>query len=120
MGCAIKHRGSNRLDTNEEGVQQQPSEVNYLMVYDSDTQSWVSYFGNRDADRSLGSHEGIVAFMNGALSLRLTGEALGASVHIRSGTEFIGLPRQPFPSYSVSNLLLSVPTIFAIIVEDNG
>ena len=50
----------------------------------------------------------------------MTGEALDTSVHIHSGTSFIGIPRRPFPSYSVSNLLLSVPTIFAIVVEDNG
>ena len=50
----------------------------------------------------------------------MRGEALDTSVHIHSGTSFIGIPRRPFPSYSESNLLLSVPTIFTIIVEDNG
>ena len=61
-----------------------------------------------------------LVYMNSAITLRLTGEALETSVHIHNGTDFIGLPRRPFPSYSVSNLLLSVPAIFAIIVEDNG
>ena len=71
--------------------------VNYLRSFDSDTQSWVSYFGNRDADRVLQSYEGVIAFMNSAMTLRLTGEPLDTSVHIRSGTGFIGIPRRPFP-----------------------
>jgi hypothetical protein len=50
----------------------------------------------------------------------MAGEALDTSVHIHSGTSFIGIPRRPFPSYSESNLLLSAPTIFAIVVEDSG
>ena len=50
----------------------------------------------------------------------MTGEPLDTSVHIRNGTSFIGLPPSPFPSYSVSNLLLSVPTLFAIVVENSG
>ena len=50
----------------------------------------------------------------------MAGEALDTSVDIRNGMGFIGIPCRPFPSYSVSNLLLSVPTIFTIIVEDNG
>ena len=94
--------------------------MNYLMVFDSDTQSWVNYFGDRDADRVLRSYEGVIAFMNSAMTLQLAGEPLDSSVYIHSGTSFIGIPRRPSPSYSVSNLLLSVPAIFAIIVEDNG
>ena len=96
------------------------TEVNYLVTFDPDTQSWVNYFGDRAADRVLRSYEGVIAFMNNGMTLQLTGEALDTSVHIRNGMDFIGIPCRPFPSYSVSNLLLSVPTIFTIIVEDNG
>ena len=108
------------IETLEDLYKVLEGKVNYLMVFDSDTQSWVNYFGDRDADRVLRNYEGGIAFMNSGMTLRLTGEPLDTSVHIRSGTDFIGIPQRPFPSYSVSNLLLSVPTIAAIIVEDNG
>ena len=108
------------IETLEDLYKLLEGKVNYLMVFDSDTQSWVNYFGDRDADRVLRSYEGVIAFMNSAMTLQLAGEPLDSSVYIHSGTSFIGIPRKPSPSYSVSNLLLSVPAIFAIIVEDNG
>ena len=95
-------------------------EVNYLLVFDSDTQSWVSYFGDRAADRVLRGYEGVIAFMNNARVLQFAGEVLDTSVNIHSGTNFVGIPRRPSRSYSISDLFLSVPTIYAIIVEDNG
>ena len=95
-------------------------EVNYLLVLDSDTQSWVSYFGDRAADRVFRGYEGVIAFMNNARGLQFAGEVLDTSVNIHSGINFVGLPRRPSRSYSISDLFLSVPTIYAIIVEDNG
>ena len=108
------------IETLEDLYKLLEGKVNYLMVFDSDTQSWVDYFGDRAADRVLRSYEGVIAFMNSAMTLQLTGEPLDTSVHIRNGMDFIGIPRRPSPSYSVSNLLLSMPTLLTIIVEDNG
>ena len=108
------------IETLEDLYKLLEGKVNYLMVFDSDTQSWVNYFGDRDADRVLRSYEGVIAFMNSAMTLQLAGEPLDSSVYIHSGTSFIGIPRRPSPSYSVSNLLLSMPTLLTIIVEDNG
>ncbi len=45
------------------------TEVSYLRAFDHDTQSWENYFGDRTADRSLRSYEGVIAFMNNAMTL---------------------------------------------------
>ncbi len=96
------------------------TEVNYLVTFDHDTRRWRSYHGNKDADRVLQGHEGVIAFMDKPMALQLAGESLNATVPIHAGTNFIGIPRLPVASYAVSDLLLSNPSIVAVIVEEYG
>ena len=95
-------------------------EVNYLIVFDSAAQSWVHYYGDRAADRELRRHEGVVALMNKAKSLRLVGEALDNSINIDIGVTLVGIPRRPSESYSIRELFAIVPGMEAIVIEENG
>ena len=74
--------------------------VNLLTTHDPTTQGWHSYLGDSNrgtvADPILTDDKGIIAIMNDAVSLRLTGDPLGAngrsSITLHPGPNLVGVP----------------------------
>ena len=88
--------------------------VNFLITYDSQTQTWHSYFGDADrgttADRRLTDQTGLLANMIAAVSVRLGGEALGtdgsSTITLNQGINLVGLPLKDSRVTRVSDLFM--------------
>ena len=105
--------------------------VNFLITYDSSTQEWLSYFVPSDkgtpADRELTDDTGIIAGMQGPVSIRLSGDTLGtngsSTITLNPGLNVVGLPLNDSRVTRVSDLFAldgiggNVPVI---ILTDGG
>ena len=86
--------------------------VNLLTIYDSDTQSWLSYLGEYSrgtaADTVLADHQGVIADMKTPVSLQLDGDALGSNgnsvITLHPGTNLVGVPLRDSRITRVSDL----------------
>ena len=122
--------------------------VNLLITHDSTTQRWHSYLGNMNrgmvADPVLTNDKGIIAVMHNAVSIRLSGDALGtngsSSITLHPGTNLVGLPLRdsriprvtdlftlegvgsnvPFVIFSDNGVFQTVGQSGAVIVLDGG
>ena len=105
--------------------------VNYLITHDSQAQTWHGYFGDADrgttADRRLTDQTGILANMIAPVSVRLSGDALGAdgssTITLNQGINLVGLPLKDSRVTRVSDLFVlngiggNIPVI---ILSDGG
>ena len=105
--------------------------VNLLIAHDQKTGGWLAYFGTADKgtsrDKVLTDEIGIVAIMTQAVTLRLSGNALGtngnSTITLNRGTNLVGVPLKDSRIARVSDLFAldgirdNVPVI---IVSDNG
>ena len=107
------------------------STVGYLITYDVQTQTWLSYLGSSSqgttADKTLTDETGILAVMNASASVRLRGNALGtdgtATLPLSRGTNLVGLPLNDSRITRVSDLFALngiAGNVSAIVVSDNG
>ncbi len=105
--------------------------VDYLITYDSQTRTWLSYLGSASqgtiADKTLADETGILAVMNASTTVRLRGSALGtdgtAALSLNRGTNLVGLPLKDSRITRVSNLFALngiAGNVSAIVVVDNG
>ena len=122
--------------------------VNLLITHDSTTQRWHSYLGNMNrgtvADPVLTNDKGIIAVMHNAVSIRLSGDALGtngsSSITLHPGTNLVGVPLRdsriarvtdlftlegvggnaPFVIFSDNGAFQTVGQSGAVIVLDGG
>ena len=86
--------------------------VSFLTTHDPTTQRWHSYLGDSSrgtaADKVLTDDQGIIAVMNNAVSLRLSGDALGtnesSSITLHPGTNLVGVPLRDSRIARVSGL----------------
>ena len=86
--------------------------VNFLTTHDPTTQRWHSYLGDSSRgtaiDKVLTDDQGIIAVMNNAVSLRLSGDALGtnesSSITLHPGTNLVGVPLRDSRIARVSGL----------------
>ena len=89
------------------------SSVNLLATYDRQTQQWRSYLGESSrgtaANPVLTDDKGIVASMKKAVTLRLSGDALGtdgsSTITLNPGINLVGLPLRDPRIIHVSDLL---------------
>ena len=106
------------------------SSVNLLTTYDLTTRGWHSYLGSSSrgtiADKALTDDTGIIAVMNRAASLHLSGDPLGANgsstIRLPPGPNLIGLPLRDSRIAQVSDLLTLEGiegNVSAIMVSDN-
>ena len=87
--------------------------VNFLITYDTSTQTWLSYLSSADrgsaSDRGLTDEMGIIAGMKTAVTVRLRGEALGiagsSAIALNQGLNLVGLPLRDPTINRVSDLL---------------
>ena len=107
------------------------STVGYLITYDSQTQTWLSYLGSSSqgttADKTLTDETGILAVMNASASVRLRGNALGtggtSTLPLSRGINLVGLPLRDSRINRVSDLFALngiADNVSAIVVSDNG
>ena len=88
--------------------------VNFLIIYNSQTQEWHSYFGTADtgtsADKALTDDTGIIAGMIASTSIRLSGTLLGrngtSTITLNQGLNLVGLPLRDSRITRVSDLLV--------------
>ena len=106
------------------------SSVNLLTTYDLTTRGWHSYLGNSSrgtiADKALTDDTGIIAVMNRAASLHLSGDALGANgsstITLHPGPNLVGVPLRDSRIAQVSDLLTLEgieDNVSAVMVSDN-
>ena len=107
------------------------SAVNFLITHHYQTQTWRSYLGELSrgtaADPALTDDIGIMAVMKNAVTIRLSGDALGtngtSTITLNPGLNFVGLPLRDSRITRVSDLFAldgirdNVPMI---ILSDNG
>ena len=105
--------------------------VNLLITYDPKTQGWHSYLGDSSrgtvADPGLVDDKGIIAVMHNAVSIRLSGDALGtngnSSITLHPGPNLVGVPLRDPRIARVTDLFAlegvrgNVPMV---IFSDNG
>ena len=102
-----------------------------LLATDLTTQGWRSYISVQDrgtpADTTLTDDTGIIAVMNGAVSLRLNGDALGtngnSTITLHPGPNLVGVPLRDSRIARVSDLFRLDgirDNVLAITVADNG
>ncbi len=105
--------------------------VNFLITYDTSTQTWLSYFSTANrgstADRGLTDEIGIIAGMKTTITVRLRGNPLGtngtSTITLNQGLNLTGLPLRDSRITRVSDLLTldgirgNVPVI---ILSDGG
>ena len=105
--------------------------VNWLITYDSESQSWRSYFGDSDrgsgTDKALTDDTGILASIKTPVSVRLGGDVLGmdsmSTITINQGLNLVGLPLKDSRVTRVSDLFALegiANNVSVIIVSDNG
>ena len=105
--------------------------VNLLITYDPNTQGWHSYLGDSRrgtvADKVLTDDTGIIADMKAPVSVRMSGDALGADgrsiITLNRGTNLVGLPLRDSRIARVSDLSALegiADNVSVIIVSDNG
>ena len=108
------------------------SAVNFLITYDTFTQTWLSYFSPADrgtaADRGLTADMGIVAGMKTAATIQLRGEALGTAgsgtISLNQGLNLVGLPLRDSRIKRVSDLFTlegirgNVPVVIVTVDGD--
>ncbi|RKU22986.1 hypothetical protein C6499_19315 [Candidatus Poribacteria bacterium] len=102
--------------------------VNLLITYDASSQRWLSYIGEqnrgRASDRDLTDDLGILADMKNAVTLQLSGDALGtdgtASITLVTGSNLVGVPLKDSRITNVSDLLELDDNVSFIIVSDGG
>ena len=88
--------------------------VNYLITYDAATQTWLSYFSSSDrgssADIALADDTGIIAGMKTAVTVQLTGDALGiggsGTITLNQGLNLVGVPLNDNALTRVSDFLV--------------
>ena len=107
-----RHKRSNRLPTctTHSAVRQRWS---LLITLDPQAQRWVGYFGTGDrgssADKVLTDDLGIIAVMTAAVSVQLSGDALGtngsSSITLHPGMNLVGVPLNDSRITRVSDLL---------------
>ena len=106
------------------------SSVNLLTTYDLTTRGWHSYLGSSSrgtiADKALTDDTGIIAVMNRAASLHLSGDPLGANgsstITLHPGPNLVGVPLRDSRIAQVSDLLTLEGiegNVSAIMVSDN-
>ena len=89
------------------------SKVSLLITLDPQAQRWVGYFGTGDrgssADKVLTDDLGIIAVMTAAVSVQLSGDALGtngsSSITLHPGMNLVGVPLNDSRITRVSDLL---------------
>ena len=102
-----------------------------LLATDLTTQGWRSYISVQDrgtsADTTLTDDTGIIAVMNNAVSLRLSGDALGtngnSTITLHPGPNLVGVPLRDSRIARVSALFTLDgirDNVLAITVADNG
>ena len=107
------------------------SKVSLLITLDPQAQRWVGYFGTGDrgssADKVLTDDLGIIAVMTAAVSVQLSGDALGtngsSSITLYPGMNLVGVPLNDSRITRVSDLLGlegMKDNITLAIVSDNG
>ena len=107
------------------------SKVSLLITLDPQAQRWVGYFGTGDrgssADKVLTDDLGIIAVMTAAVSVQLSGDALGtngsSSITLHPGMNLVGVPLNDSRITRVSDLLGlegMKDNITLAIVSDNG
>ena len=102
--------------------------VNLLVTYDAANQRWLSYIGDQNrggaSDRDLTDDLGILADMKNAVTVQLSGDALGtngtASIMLQAGNNLVGVPLKDSRITNVSDLLGLDDNISFIIVSDGG
>ena len=105
--------------------------VNLLITYDPNIQGWHSYLGDSRrgtvADKVLTDDTGIIADMKAPVSVRMSGDALGADgrsiITLNRGTNLVGLPLRDSRIARVSDLSALegiADNVSVIIVSDNG
>ena len=105
--------------------------VNLLITYDPNTQGWHSYLGDSRrgtvADKVLTDDTGIIADMKAPVSVRMSGDALGADgrsiITLNRGINLVGLPLRDSRIARVSDLSALegiADNVSVIIVLDNG
>ena len=107
------------------------STVALLITYNTQTQRWNTYLGDRDrgkpSDKALTDDLGIIASMRAPVSVRLQGDALGtngrSSITLQPGTNLVGVPLKDSRITRVSDLFALEgigDNVVVIIVSDNG
>ena len=107
------------------------STVSLLITYNTQTQRWNSYLGDRyrgrPGDRTLTDDLGIIASMKTSASVRLSGDALGtdgsSSITLQQGLNLVGIPLKNPKLSKVSDLFALEGienNVSVIIVSDNG
>ena len=107
------------------------SSVNLLATYDRQTQQWRSYLGESSrgtaANPVLTDDKGIVASMKKAVTLRLSGDALGtdgsSTITLNPGINLVGLPLRDPRIIHVSDLLALEgikDNVRVVMLIDNG
>ena len=105
--------------------------VSVLITYNTQTQRWNSYLGDRyrgrPGDRTLTDDLGIIASMKTSASVRLSGDALGtngsSSITLQGGLNLVGVPLKDPKLSKVSDLFALEGienNVSVIIVSDNG
>ena len=105
--------------------------VSVLITYNTQTQRWNSYLGDRyrgrPGDRTLTDDLGIIASMKTSASVRLSGDALGtngsSSITLQKGLNLVGVPLKVPKIAKVSDLFALEgvkDNVSVIIVSDNG
>ena len=88
------------------------STIDFLITYNSQTQTWLSYFGPSDkrgsADVALTDDKGIIAGLRVPTSVRLRGETLGtngsSTITLTLGLNLVGMPLRNSRIRRVSDL----------------
>ena len=105
--------------------------VNYLITYDSVSQSWRSYFGDADqdsvTDKVLTDDTGILVGMKNPVSVTFGGDALGtdgsSTITLTRGLNLVGLPLEDSKVTRVSDLFALdgiADNVTVITVSDSG
>lgn len=99
--------------------------VNYIISLDADG-NWNSYLGDMSAgsasDAMLGDDTGLIAVMNSAATLELTGTALGtggvSAISLTMGNNLVGVPLDPAAGLDTISDALARPAVSAVVVSN--
>ena len=105
--------------------------VSLLITHDPQAQRWVGYFGSGDrgssADKVLTDDLGIIAVLTAAVSVQLSGDALGtngrSSITLHPGINLVGVPLKDSRITRVTDLFALEgikDNVSLTLVSDNG